>query len=52
MFGFPADNIAVWDTSAEGLAEVGETIRRTTDTYRFRLLDVDTDGYIRDVGGG
>jgi hypothetical protein len=32
-FGFTADNIAVWDTSTQGLTEVGETIRRTTDTY-------------------
>lgn len=32
-FGFPADNIAVWDVSAKGLAEAGETIRRTTDAY-------------------
>lgn len=86
-FGFPADNIAIWDTSARGLAEVGETIRRTTDTYmqqrstgvrgtrtlfamgvdslntqtvraanleqlpasKFRLLNVSTDGPIRDI---
>lgn len=32
-FGFPKDNIQVWDTSAQGIAEVGETIRRTTDSY-------------------
>lgn len=32
-FGFPANNIAVWDVSAKGLDEVGETVRRTTDTY-------------------
>lgn len=32
-FGFPADNIAVWDTSAKGLQEVGETIRQTTDSF-------------------
>lgn len=85
-FGFPPDNIAVWDTSAKGLTEVGETIRRTTDTYmqsrstgvrgtrslfstgidslnvqtvraaklerlsvgKYRLLDVDREGYIRE----
>lgn len=85
-FGFPADNIAVWDTSAKGLAEVGETIRKTTDAYmqgrstgvrgtrtlfamgvdslntqtvraarldalsasEYDLLDVDTEGYIRE----
>lgn len=32
-FGFPAGNIQVWDTSAKGMQEVGEVIRRTTDTY-------------------
>lgn len=32
-FGFPAENIAVWDVSERGIAEVGEVIRRTTDTY-------------------
>lgn len=33
-FGFPPDNIAVWDaTSAAGVAEVGETIRRATDNF-------------------
>ncbi len=32
-FGFPADNIAVWDVSERGVYEVGEIIRQTTDTY-------------------
>lgn len=33
-FGFPPDNVAVWDaTSAAGVAEVGETIRRATDNF-------------------
>lgn len=32
-FGFPKDNIAIWDTNAKGIAEVGETIRKTTDAY-------------------
>lgn len=33
-FGFPADNIAIWDaTTVEGVTEAGETIRRATDTY-------------------
>lgn len=33
-FGFPPANIAVWDaTSAAGVAEVGETIRRATDNF-------------------
>jgi hypothetical protein len=32
--GFPAANIAVWDaTSPEGIAEVGETIRRTSESF-------------------
>jgi len=52
-FGFPANNIAVWDTTAKGIAEVGEKIRVATDNYmtlrgsgNFRgsknLFDVDT----------
>lgn len=33
-FGFPADNIAIWDAnSAQGVQEVGETIRRATDDF-------------------
>lgn len=32
-FGFPSDNIAIWDTSAKGIAEVGETIRRATENF-------------------
>lgn len=33
-FGFPPANIAVWDaTSAAGVAEAGETIRRATDNF-------------------
>lgn len=32
-FGFPKDNIAVWDTSTTGVKEIGETIRRVTDSY-------------------
>lgn len=33
-FGFPSDNIAVWDsTSADGVVEVGKTITQATDTY-------------------
>lgn len=33
-FGFPADNIAIWDaTSAHGMAEAGVTIRTATDTF-------------------
>jgi hypothetical protein len=33
-FGFPADNIAIWDTtSSKGIVEVGETIRAATDAY-------------------
>jgi hypothetical protein len=33
-FGFPADNVAIWDaTTVAGVTEVGETIRRATDNY-------------------
>jgi hypothetical protein len=33
-FGFPDDNIAIWDTtSTRGMAEAGETIRRATDNF-------------------
>lgn len=33
-FGFPADNIAIWDaTTAAGMAEAGETIRRSADAF-------------------
>jgi len=33
-FGFPADNIAVWNaTSAAGVVEAGDTIRRATDNF-------------------
>lgn len=33
-FGFPADNIAIWDaTSTKGITEAGETIRRATDNF-------------------
>lgn len=32
-FGFPADNIAVWDTTSRGMSEVGETIRKATDAF-------------------
>lgn len=32
-FGFPSDNIAIWDTSKKGFSEVGKTIRVTTDAF-------------------
>ena len=33
-FGFPADNIAIWDAvGSTGMVEVGETIRRATDNF-------------------
>lgn len=33
-FGFPKENIAVWDaTSAKGVNEAGERIRQTTETF-------------------
>lgn len=34
QFGFPKENIAVWDaTSAQGVSEAGERIRQTTETF-------------------
>jgi hypothetical protein len=43
-FKFPPENIAVWDaTSAAGVQEVGETIRRATDSFM--------DGRTRGVRG-
>jgi hypothetical protein len=34
MFGFPKENIAVWDaTTAEGVSEAGEKIRQTTENF-------------------
>lgn len=32
-FGFPADNIAIWDTTKKGFNEVGEQIRAATDAF-------------------
>lgn len=33
-FGFPSDNIAIWDTTRnDSLSEVGEIIRKTSDTF-------------------
>lgn len=32
-FGFPAQNISVWDTTERGLSETGTVIRSATDTY-------------------
>jgi acetolactate synthase regulatory subunit len=32
-FGFPADNIAVWSTTQDGLDEVGEVMKKATDSY-------------------
>jgi hypothetical protein len=31
--GFPADNIAIWDTTAKGMSEVGDQIRKATDNF-------------------
>lgn len=34
QFGFPKENISVWDaTTAAGVSEAGEKIRQTTDTF-------------------
>lgn len=32
-FGFPADNIGIWETNARGLDEAGRTIRDATDRF-------------------
>ena len=32
-FGFPAQNISIWDTTAKGLVEAGNVIRKATDTW-------------------
>lgn len=32
-FGFPAENVAIWDTSKDGVAEVGRVIMETTNNY-------------------
>lgn len=33
-FGFPKENISVWDTTSKrGMAEAGEVIRKTTETF-------------------
>lgn len=32
-FGFPKDNIAVWDTTEKGVQEVGRRIRETTENF-------------------
>lgn len=33
-FGFPAENIAIWDaTTAKGISEAGEIVRKTTENF-------------------
>jgi hypothetical protein len=32
-FGFPAGNVQVWSTAAGGMAEVGEIVRKSVDSY-------------------
>lgn len=32
-FGFPSDNIAIWDTTSHGFSEVGRVIRQATDSF-------------------
>jgi hypothetical protein len=32
-FGFPANNIQVWETSSKGIAEAGHTLTRVTTSY-------------------
>lgn len=33
QYGFPADNIAVWDTAGKGIEEIGKQISQTTSAY-------------------
>lgn len=33
QYGFPADNIRVWATSSDGLRDIGEVIKQTTNHY-------------------
>lgn len=53
-FGFPAGNVAVWDaTSAKGMREAGETIRRATDSYMAaRATGTRSTTNLFDIGGG
>lgn len=32
-FGFPKENIAIWDTTSRGITEAGKRIRETTETF-------------------
>ncbi len=32
-YGFPADNIQIWDTTAKGVEEVGEILNKATESY-------------------
>lgn len=32
-FGFPANNVQVWSTTRDGVREIGEVLKKTTDTY-------------------
>jgi hypothetical protein len=32
-FGFPKENIAIWDTSSKGIVEAGKKIRETTEVF-------------------
>lgn len=32
-YGFPSDNIQIWDTTAKGVEEVGEILNKATESY-------------------
>lgn len=51
-FGFPPENIAIWDsTSSHGMAEVGEVIRQTTENYmQARAVGVRGSRNLFDLG--
>lgn len=42
QYGFPADNIAIWNTDA-GVSEIGDSIRQATDSY-FTMRSTGTRG--------
>lgn len=43
-FGFPAQNISVWDTTSAGISEVGAKIRETTDNFMVARSDARASG--------
>lgn len=43
-YAFPSDNVKIWETSSEGMKDVGRTITATTETY-MTGRSVGTRGY-------